>query len=476
MKNIFKNQRILFTLNRYTAYVIKFVQGLFIAKFLGPYYLGIWGLISVLLQYFQYSSLGIQYSLNVELSINRHNPKSEYSGLVIYNSLLVNVFIGLVFILLSVVLYELKPEMLVRYDIIDLIIVIFSLGVLNNLCTIFINIYRSYDSFFKIGLNELTFNLIPFIFIFFFKDLELIRVLLYSMLVLRIIHILLFIYKFKFPIVFKLDNKLLVTLFKTGFLLMLINIGYNLFFMLIKTFVGKYYSVEEMGQFTFCFTITNAVVLGVQSFLFTMYSSILNEMANDNSANKMILQNINKKSIAYNYTVMILIMLVISGLPILFMFFDKYKASYVTLIYILLAQAFFTAGTMHATYLFAKKQQIILVKKTLSVSFVFLLIVFFLTQQKVKLDYIGLIILIFSFFYAYVQILSSHRFLGVHFSLHLFIKDNIGYIPMVIIMSLFLFTIFANNMYILFAVFPIFIFFNYKSIIANFEEIKKILL
>lgn len=433
-------------------------------------------MITVLLQYFQYASLGTQYSLNVELSILDKEKDKEKLGIITGNALIISLFLSLLLLAISVALYFIQPPFLIKYHINNLIIMVFAIGVLNNLCTIFVNIYRSYDDFFEIGFTELTFNLFPFLVIFIFKDLALVKALLYIMLALRVGHIAFYFYRFKYPLSFKFQKKIIQTLSNIGFALMLINIGYNLFFILVRTFVGKNYPVETMGQFTFCFTITNSVVLGVQSFLFTIYSKLIKEFADDTNENQEIMNNINKKSIAYNYTVMLFLMLVISFLPLLFFIFEQYRESYITLLLLLLSQTFFSAGTIHATFVLSKKYHQYMVVRTLFVSTLFAVTIYFLTKMGVDIKLISVCIFFFSFLYAYFQIKSSHQYLEVPFNVFSFIKNNIGYKSFLLILTLFVTSfIVSTNLIVIFA-FPIFCLINLKELKQNVQEIKKVLL
>ena len=47
--NSLKNPAILYMLSRYGTYAIQFVNSIFIAVYMGPYYLGIWGFINLII-------------------------------------------------------------------------------------------------------------------------------------------------------------------------------------------------------------------------------------------------------------------------------------------------------------------------------------------------------------------------------------------------------------------------------------------
>ena len=72
-KKIFSNKAILYVISRYATYIIQFINSLFIAIYLGPFYLGIWGFINLVIGYISQLNFGISNSVNVIISVNKQN-------------------------------------------------------------------------------------------------------------------------------------------------------------------------------------------------------------------------------------------------------------------------------------------------------------------------------------------------------------------------------------------------------------------
>src|SRR5665647_333755 len=73
---IVRNKVVYFVFSRYLTYAVQFINSLFIAVYLGPFYLGVWGFINLIIQYFTQINFGISQSVNTIASI--HKSDEEY--------------------------------------------------------------------------------------------------------------------------------------------------------------------------------------------------------------------------------------------------------------------------------------------------------------------------------------------------------------------------------------------------------------
>ena len=73
LKLLYKNKILFYLVSRYVTYGIAFISSLFIAAKLGPFYMGVWGFILLILNGFSQLHLGIGNSLNVLLDHNKEN-------------------------------------------------------------------------------------------------------------------------------------------------------------------------------------------------------------------------------------------------------------------------------------------------------------------------------------------------------------------------------------------------------------------
>ena len=77
VNSILKNKIIIYLVTRYVTYGLQFIISLIIAVRLGPYYLGVYGLVNLILSYFGQINLGIPHSLNVLLIHNKNDIEKQ---------------------------------------------------------------------------------------------------------------------------------------------------------------------------------------------------------------------------------------------------------------------------------------------------------------------------------------------------------------------------------------------------------------
>lgn len=72
-KRFISNKIAIYLLTRYIVYFITFITSMIMANRLGPYYMGIWGSIVLILRYYQIFDFGISNSMTVLLVQNKKN-------------------------------------------------------------------------------------------------------------------------------------------------------------------------------------------------------------------------------------------------------------------------------------------------------------------------------------------------------------------------------------------------------------------
>src|SRR5690554_3896994 len=75
LKRIVSNKIIGYLFTRYLTYFIQFISAIIIAVKLGPYLLGIWGFILLLLNYFRIIDFGISNATNILIVQNKEDNK-----------------------------------------------------------------------------------------------------------------------------------------------------------------------------------------------------------------------------------------------------------------------------------------------------------------------------------------------------------------------------------------------------------------
>ena len=81
----FKNPAVYFVFSRYFTYAVQFVNSLFIAVYLGSYYLGIWGFLNIIISYVFNLNFGVSQAANILILTNKENEK--FSKKIINNGL-----------------------------------------------------------------------------------------------------------------------------------------------------------------------------------------------------------------------------------------------------------------------------------------------------------------------------------------------------------------------------------------------------
>lgn len=73
--NKLKSPSFVFLFTRYITYGLQLVNSILLAIVLGPFYLGIWGFITLMIQYFNQFNFGIAHYFNVVASIKKGDKK-----------------------------------------------------------------------------------------------------------------------------------------------------------------------------------------------------------------------------------------------------------------------------------------------------------------------------------------------------------------------------------------------------------------
>ena len=173
-----KNPAILYLLSRYGTYIVQFINSLFIAVYLGPYYLGVWGFINLALGYVGQLNLGISSSVNVIISINKENK--EYVKKIIECGLSMILFLSfavLFFLLIGKLGIIPLGE---KYDFSKYLFPFTIVASLTHINVYFSNIFRVFGKISAIAINQSIYPIIVLFLIPFFRGENLLWVMLYT--------------------------------------------------------------------------------------------------------------------------------------------------------------------------------------------------------------------------------------------------------------------------------------------------------
>jgi O-antigen/teichoic acid export membrane protein len=323
IESIIRNKVLRYVFSRYATYVIQFINSLIIAVYLGPYYLGIWGFINLILQYLSQINLGIAHSTNAIIAIHKNNE--WYVQKVIGVSFTMLMGLSIMAILFFSVSQIFGFNIGDKYEFSKYAPIVLMIGILNYFNVLLSNIYRVYGRLFEIAFNQSIFPILMMVVILFFKGQNLLSALV-------ITNYLAFLLSFVFYLIkspVKIRVLFIKRLFKKiqikGWHLFVYNSSFYLIMISTRSFISSYYSINEFGYFTFAFTLAHVALLLLESFSFIIYPKMLNRLSSGTT--EMIDSLLEKIRSSYITTSHLLIHIVIVFYPLFFWLFPQYEQS-----------------------------------------------------------------------------------------------------------------------------------------------------
>ena len=349
---LFSKSDLYFTIFRYGIFFLQAVKGFVLAYFLGPFFLGIYGFIMLYQQYFSYSNLGIEYSVNSEVAILDSNNIIEKQKLI--NSAFTwTFFMSILLMLISLVIFVSKIELFPFENSHAYIFILMLLTVFSHFQKIFVNIFRIEKKLKPIILSEFVTVSSLFLIIFLFDGIDLINATLYGWTL--IVFLILIYFKIIYKTSISYNTSRIKHLFKIGFPLLIYALSYYLMSLMTRTLIGVYHPTEVMGYFTIAVSITTATMLGLNTITWLIFPSLIKRL-NDIFLNKEQLTNY---IITITNKIVVLVLIIISIsillLPVLFHILDEYKPVLFTLIILLINQLVFNVTYVIVTLCIARK-------------------------------------------------------------------------------------------------------------------------
>lgn len=320
---------------RYLTYGLQFVLSLIVAVRLGPYYLGVYGLVLLIISYFEQINFGIPHSLNVLLVHNKNNVlrQEQYT----FNSIAIFTAINVVSIIIAFLLLSIGEVKWGDYKIDDYLLIIVFTSVCiyyNSVLTMVVRFRNRVNILSIIGTIPVLFN---FLVVFLFSEEALVYALLISTLVSYALTLIFFYYVDAIPkiSIHSLSVACQKTLINKGLYLFLYNSCFYFILIGVRTLISSNYSVEEFGYFTFSFTLANAVLLLLGSLNTIIFPKTLDMMSCNNVDQKK--EALRKLRVGYITSANLLIFLAMMCFPIVTMLFEKYEAALTSMNLIALA-------------------------------------------------------------------------------------------------------------------------------------------
>ncbi len=453
-----------YSLAKYLIFAIEGVLFFIISKKLGPATLGFYGFYMLLFGYLFFFNFGSIYALNKDFALNKFNKK-EY----IFNVLII-IFIGYTFLILILYIFNLL-NYFDKYLFSDYSIQISIWWILFNIQNLIINIYRSESKIYEVLKVELFFTSFKFLFIvlsiFFFEDYFNLNIIITSIIISLSINIILNFKIFIFPNSFNFS--LMKHIFSLGIGLLIYELMCILLISVDRLFVSLNYSAQNMGEYTFAFTINNFIFLFMNSILFILLPKMLIVFKNMNKKYKKIFFAYSL-TLSFIFSLIILIFSLIFS-PIIFYFYPEFYDSYFIFKALLVSNILYFMTFPITSYYISENMHYKLIKILILIVFSILVINNLLLYFKIDFKWVSFTN-IFAFLFYFILLISSlenklinlikiyHKLL---FDIFIFIISSLLYL-----LNFYNIFVFVITMFILFI-------FRYKYYLKVFRNMEKLL-
>jgi O-antigen/teichoic acid export membrane protein len=400
---IIRSSTIQFVIIRYISYGLIFINSILLAKYLGSFYFGIYGFIMLFFQYLTYTNFGINHSLNTILAIKKN--KGLLSQTIWSTSLSLNLLISIVIIVINYLLIRIFPDLFNKYSYISYSALIIAVGILANTNNLFSGLYRIYSSLSKINFQLFFPQFIVFVLVLVTKEKMKIEYILYSMLVVYVLAVILFMIKPPLKITLSFNRTIAKVLLKRGINLLLYNLSSNFIITASATIVSIFYIVATFGQYKFAQSVSSATLMAAGAFGFVFYPKMLNRFSIKNNAD--ILVFISNMNGIYIGALNLLSFLALLICPLIHLVLSEYTVMLGVYKFLVLAQIFANLSIIYQTYLVAQNMEKYLnIYGFLAIGIVVIISLLF-SVLHFTFEYIALSVVFGSAFYSYMSIKKS---------------------------------------------------------------------
>lgn len=427
---IFTNEVFLYLNIRYFSYFLQFINSLLLAKLLGQYHFGIWGILLLIIQYLNFSHLGIPYSTNLILSLKNKYDKTQLIN-ILANSITITIFIGIIIIFTFLLFRFYDLNFFSDDNIYKYLLYVSLISAFNIWNELFINIYRANGKLREIGFYQIIIQVLIVPIFFITKDKDSILILLLGAYIIgNFLSMLLFILRFPYKLElkdFKISFSGIKYIIDKGFKLLIYNLSFLLILMSSRTVVSIFYTVESMGLYSFANSLTQAAFMFFSVINFAFFSKIVNKLQ-DNISNNETLDRINRIREPYILGISFVAYLTIFILPVLFVFLNEYSQSFEILTILLLSQISLNSCFGYSNVLIARGKELVLARISLLTVVINISLCF-------NFSYILNLPLIYIAISTFLSV-SYYSFHVIYYTLNLLNKSNTIYTTMKIVYPL----------------------------------------
>ena len=360
LKKIISNGKVVFILSKYATYAIYFIISLVIANKIGLFYFGIYGFLKLIIQYFTYSNLGVNYSSLVIMSEDANKDITKNSS-ILTSSIIITFFSLTFFYLIFVAICNLYDiEFYNRFNIGQYVFYIFFIVLIKQINQLYINIYRVYDRLKIINWAYIIPCIGEFIILFTGNGKRLLDNIMWAMVFSNGIVFIIFLVDAKFSISNNIDIKATKKLVRRGIMLLLYNISFYFIVLVAKSYISSEFQIEDFAQYSFSYNISDAVMLLNSSVSFFIYPNLINKLSSSNSTdNSLLLMREMQQYYMIAASLVIIIALIASHFLQLIVP-DYVKSEYILQI-LLLSQLLVANSFIMTTFLVQQKKELKLI-------------------------------------------------------------------------------------------------------------------
>lgn len=320
--SILKNKVVFYLVSRYITYGVQFITSLVIATKLGPYYMGIWGLILLLLQYFQQFHLGIANSFNV-LYVHHMDNVKECNN-YIANSLMLVSYLSILVVCFYAYYQLFAIGSFGKYHADKYIIWISLIAILQYFVQFFVSLFRVRNMLNRVTFCQSIIVLLNFACVFFFRGDELIKWLVAGYVVGNAICVILALTSGTVPFnkKVKINVKYQLEILKKGLYLFFYNSCFYFIIISVRTIISGYYKVEDFGVFTFSFSLAHAILLILEAMSFIIFPKVLSKLSSN--IVEEVKSTLTKLRVSYITCAHFLVYLVLPFFPLFLYLMPKY--------------------------------------------------------------------------------------------------------------------------------------------------------
>ena len=355
LSSILKNKIVVYLASRYGTYALQFFISLIIAAKLGPYYMGLYGVVLLIIGYFAQFHFGIANSLNILLVHNKEN-REKYNNYVA-NSLILVAVLGGIIVLLFLYYWIFGIGYIKELMVENYLPYICAIAVLEHFDGVFTNVLRVKNYVTQITIIQSLNVLCNTAVVCFFGGKDLVLALVISLLVSNVLKAIIAVYCKILPKIkdFQISNQTQKEILSKGFCLFIYNSCLMFVLIAVRTLISGNYTLEQFGYFTFSFTIANAVMLLLDSLAFIIFPKLIDVLSSKDM--KKVNNSMSLIKDLYISTAHMFIYIAMLLFPVLLWFMPQYKDALTSMNLIALTVLMSTNTFGYSTFLLAQNKE-----------------------------------------------------------------------------------------------------------------------